>query len=148
MKKLAVNLIRTRGRFYLRLLQWLGFASAGFLVSCVKYGTPEPMYGVVENTMKFYGKVQSADSLKNITGIQLVVVPDHQWDSATTVTHSDGTYSFYYYAYEGDHLQLKLVDTDSTANGGDFENKTIDLDISGRDYNNMEKETNVLLDKK
>lgn len=148
MKKLAVNVTRTRGRFYLRLLQLLGFAGAGFLVSCVKYGTPEPMYGVVENTLHFYGKVQSADSLKNIPGIQLILVPENQWDSATNVTHADGTYSFYYYAYEGDHLQLKLVDTDSTANVGYFENKTIDLEISGRDYNNMEKETNVLLDKK
>lgn len=148
MKKFSGFWIRSRGKFYLRLLQILGFASAGFLVSCVKYGAPEPMYGVVENTIHFSGKVQSADSLKNIPGLRIRLVPESKWDSVTTTTAADGSYSVYLYAEEGETLQLKVMDKDSSMNVGDFQDQTLDLEISSRDFNNLEKETNVLLNKK
>ncbi len=148
MKKTMKSFSRIRGKFYLRLLQILGFASAGFLVSCTKYGSPEVMYGVPENTIYFSGKIQSADSLKNIPGLQVKLFPEGQWDSIHTTSATDGFYSFYLYANEGETLKLKISDTDSSLNVGSFKDTTIDLTISGRDYSNHEKETNVLLKKK
>lgn len=148
MKNTTERGMRFRRRFYLRLLQWLGFASAGFLAACDNDSPIQVMYGVPDNSIHFYGKVQSADSLKNIPGIQIRLVPEEKWDSVTTTTSSDGSYSFYYYAYEGDHLQIKFLDKDSLDNAGWFKDLSLDLEISGRDANNHEKETNVQLIKK
>jgi hypothetical protein len=150
MSRLKKHTARMQSQFYIRILQIMGIFGAGFLAACVKYGTPVPEYGVPygeQNEIRFYGNVKSEDSLKNIPGITIRLVDEYGYDSITVTTGSTGDYVLYDYAWEYDKFKLKAIDTDSAANLGLFENKTLNIEISGRDYNNAEKKVDILLNK-
>ncbi len=151
MRKIQISSARFRSRFYISILQILGIFGMGFLASCVKYGTPEAEYGIPydsQREIRFSGNVKSEDSLKNIPGIRVRVVNPLWEDSLTVTTGSSGNYVFYYWAWEGDSLDLRFLDPDSTANVGYFRDTTLHLEISGRDFNNSEREVDILLKKK
>jgi hypothetical protein len=54
----------------------------------------------------------------------------------------------YFWAWEGDTFDMRFLDTDSTANIGYFSDTTLQIEVSGRDFNNSEREVNILLKKK
>jgi hypothetical protein len=147
MKLFRKKVFKLQSKFYMRILQLMGIMGAGFLVGCFKYGAPVAEYGVEVNGIHFYGDIKSEDSLKNIPGLTVKLVFEEGWDSLVTTTNATGHFELSHYAYEGDHITMKVIDNDSLANIGYFENKTIDVEISGRDYSNAEKELNVLLKK-
>ena len=138
-----------QSKFYIRILQLLGVFGAGFLFSC-EYGYYQPDYGVPwegDHEIRFYGNVKSADSLKNIPGIQVELVDNYNDDTLVTATGPDGNYVLYHYAWEEHAFTLKFTDMDSTENLGIFQGKTYEITISGRDFNNSERETDVKLNK-
>jgi hypothetical protein len=144
---------RLHAKFYIRIFQILGLCGFGFLVSCIKNNDgPVPMYGAIPMygtpSIKFYGTIKSEDSLKNIPGLTVRLVINDGLDSLKTITNDQGQYELYEYSYEGDVLKLKVLDTDSTANLGNFKNNTLDIEVSGRDVNNMERQVDVLMNKK
>lgn len=148
MSKFSIAKARLQSRFYLHVLQILGVFGIGFLAACVKYGAPEPEYGIPweDDGVNFYGNVKSQDSLQNLSGIEVQLIdPDYQ-DTSVTVTNADGNYQIYHYTWEGQSLKLRFLDVDSLANHGLFQNKTMDIEVSGRDYNNHEKKMDALLD--
>jgi hypothetical protein len=148
MTKIRRKTAMMQSRFYIRILQLLGVFGAGFLVACAKYGAPEPEYGAPydgQREIRFSGLVQSEDSLQNLPGIKVWLVDEWGYDSAMAITNAAGEYDLYRYAYEGDKFKMKVKDTDSTANLGLFQDKTIDIEVSGRDYSNSEREVDVKL---
>jgi hypothetical protein len=153
MKSKKQSITRLKSRFYIRLLQALALCGFGFLSSCIKNGGDDQivaLYGVTpgDGSVRFYGSVKSADSLKAIPGLTVRLVSSDGWDSLQTTTNTQGQYLLYYYTYEGDILKLKVFDKDSTLNGGYFKDKLVNVTVSGRDVNNMEHNTDVLLQKK
>jgi hypothetical protein len=139
---------RCKSSVYLRILQFIGVCGAGFFMAC-KYGSPVPDYGVRVDDINFHGNIKSEDSLKNIPGLTVRLVNTGSWgDSLETHTNNSGEYSIQHAAMEGDQFKLKVFDTDSTANEGNFKNKTVPVEISGRDVNNLEHQTDVLMEKK
>lgn len=151
MSKIRKRAARLQSKFYIRILQIMGLCGAGFLVACFKYGSPQAEYGVPydeQREIRFFGTVKSEDSLKNIPAIELRMVQEYGLDSVTTTTNINGEFTLYNWAYEGGILKLKVLDKDSIANVGWFENKTVDVEISYRDFNNSERQVDVLLKKK
>jgi putative lipoprotein (rSAM/lipoprotein system) len=148
MSKLIKRTFRLQSKFYLRILQIMGICGAGLFTAC-KYGSPEAEYGVPTNDIKFFGTIKSADSLIKIPGLTVRLVRDYSWgDSLQTTTNTQGEYTFYNYAMEGDQYKIKVFDNDSSANAGDFKTKIINIEVSGRDVNNSEHQTDVLMQKK
>jgi hypothetical protein len=150
MRNFRKKTARLQSRFYIRILQILGLCGAGFLCSCTKYGSPVAEYGVPypDNQIRFYGNIQSEDSLKNLPGITVRIVNSGAGDSLETTTNVQGQYALYYYSYEGEILKLKVLDTDSAANLGYFKNEVFDIEINSRDVNNSEHQMDVFLEKK
>jgi hypothetical protein len=140
---------RFQSRFYLRILQIMGLCGAGFLASCLKYGDPEPEYGAPFDELKFHGTVKSGDSLIHIPGLSIrLLSKSYPADSLSTTTDAQGKYRLYGYAEKGEQFTLKILDTDGDSNVGHFQNKILELEISGRDISNLEKQADALLDKK
>ena len=105
------------------------------------YGVPTP-----DNIINFHGKVMSADSLKPIPGINVKVYSEYH-DTVRSATNNTGDYSVDKYAVENQKVMLVFTDTDSAQNGKFF-NKTVEVDVSFRDVNNMEHLTDITLQRK
>ncbi|MEI6765121.1 MAG: radical SAM-associated putative lipoprotein [Bacteroidota bacterium] len=135
-------------RLYLKLLGLLG---ALFFVSCDRgndgiiamYGAPVNGYKEV----RFHGTVKSADSLQVLPDLNVDFFSD-QMRILFTSTDLGGEYSFVQGVYEGEKYRLKVSDTDSVANNGQFEAKEIEIVISGRDIGDKEHKADILLKRK
>jgi len=148
MKKINTFALRFRSGSLKFMLQLLGISGFGLLMSCTKYGAPIAEYGVpyTENNINFYGKVLSEDSLKPIPGIDIKIYSEYE-DTVYGNSNTAGIYSAYKYAWENQKVKLAFSDKDGAQNGK-FIDKTIDVDVSFRDVNNMEHEADVTLQRK
>ena len=119
-------------RFIYWLLTMLGFSS---MVGCerdipVMYGTPSADYEIK-------GKVLDTDG-DPIKGIKVNVQND--WHSAFTSQGTEcqsldnGDYSVRIKTFPTDKLHLIVQDIDGVENGGEFEEKTVELDFSKIEY--------------
>jgi putative lipoprotein (rSAM/lipoprotein system) len=140
------------GNVYVRLyLKLLGLLGALFFVSCdrgndgiiAKYGAPVNDYKEV----RFHGTVKSADSLQVLPDLNVDFLSD-QMRVLFTNTDQGGEYSFVQGVFEGEKYRLKVSDTDSVANNGQFEAKEIEIVISGRDIGDKEHKADILLKRK
>lgn len=122
-------------RFIYWLLTMLGFSS---MVSCdgdIKQHAD--MYGTPSADYEIKGKVLDADG-DPIKGIKVNVQDD--WHSAFTSQGTEcqsldnGDYSVRIKTFPTDKLHLIVQDIDGAENGGEFDNKTIELDFSKIEY--------------
>ncbi len=126
---------------FVRLLSLVGF---GFLISCEKNPGPAAMYGILSNEFEFKGKVTDALTQQAVPGITVKITPGAN-DTTMAQTNPSGTYfAFRYDTYETQNFKLIFTDTDSTLNGK-YQQKTVDVTINFRDYNNLEHEENMEL---
>jgi putative lipoprotein (rSAM/lipoprotein system) len=148
MNKIKTSILRFRATALKFTLWILGVAGFGLLMSCTKYGAPVAEYGVPypDNTINFHGKVLSEDSLKPIPNINVKVFSEYE-DTVIDVTNTAGNYSAYKYAYENQNVKLVFTDKDGDQNGKFFA-KTVDVEVNFRDVNNLEHETDILLQRK
>lgn len=152
MAQINKKIILLRLRLFKSLLKILGIAGFSFLASCYDDSDIVPMYGVpmygapVDESISIYGTIKSGDSLQSIPGLDVQLVSNNGWDSLQTTSSGTGQFSFSVYAFEDDEYTLRISDVDSTDNGS-FENKEIDVIISGRDENNHEKKIDISLDR-
>lgn len=148
MNTIKTFVLRFRANSLKYILRLLGLSGFGLLMSCTKYGAPVAEYGVPwpDNGINFHGKVISHDSLIPIPNIQVKVFSEYE-DTATTSTNASGNYSAYKYSYENQVVKLKFADKDGLQNG-EFFDKTIEVDVSFRDVNNLEHQADVQLQRK
>lgn len=148
MNKIKTSILRFRASALKFMLWLLGLAGFGLLMSCAKYGAPMAEYGVPysDNSIKFHGEVTSQDSLQPIPNINVKVYSEYE-DTIQGSSNSSGQYSAYKYAYENQKVKLKFTDADGALNG-EFLSKTIEVDVSFRDVDNLEHEANVQLQRK
>jgi putative lipoprotein (rSAM/lipoprotein system) len=85
------------------------------------YGTPWADYEVK-------GKVLDADG-DPIKGIKVSLIED-QYNSQSTQSLEDGTFKVSLGTIPFDKLKLTAQDIDGAENGGEFEEKTVELDFS------------------
>jgi len=144
MKNKRIFFLKVHARLLKNFIRLLGLAGFGFLISCDKNNGPVAMYGVISSEFEFKGVVTGALTHNAIPGIEVKITPGA---NDTTVAHTSpaGTYgAFRYEAYENQNFKLIFTDTDSTLNGK-YQQKTVDVTINFRDYNNLEHEENVEL---
>ena len=148
MKKFNTFFLRFRASTLKFTLWLLGIAGFGLLMSCSKYGAPMAEYGVPypDNALDFHGKVVSADSSLPVPGIQIKVYSDYE-DTITASTNVAGDYSALKPAYENQKVMLVFSDKDGAQNGKFFD-KTVEVDVSFRDVNNLEHQADVQLQRK
>ena len=117
-------------RFIYWLLTMLGFSSIAGCEPALMYGTPSADYEIK-------GKVLDADG-DPIKGIKVNVQND--WHSAFTSQGTEcqsldnGDYSVRIKTFPTDKLHLIVQDIDGAENGGEFEEKTVELDFSKIEY--------------
>jgi putative lipoprotein (rSAM/lipoprotein system) len=148
MNTIKTFVLRFRANSLKYMLRLLGLSGFGLLMSCTKYGAPVAEYGVPwpDNGINFHGSVVSQDSLKPIPNIQVKVFCEWE-DTVYDHTNAAGTYSAIKYAYENQKVKLKFTDNDGPQNGKFFD-KAIEVDVSFRDVNNLEHQTDVQLQRK
>lgn len=91
----------------------------------VMYGTPWADYEVK-------GKVLDADG-DPIKGIKVSLIED-QYNSQSTQSLENGTFKVSLGTIPFDKLKLTAQDIDGAENGGEFEEKTVELDFSKIEY--------------
>jgi putative lipoprotein (rSAM/lipoprotein system) len=148
MIKVNQSFLRFRAKALKYVLGLLGMGGFGLLMSCAKYGAPIAEYGVPynDNFINFHGNVLSEDSLKPVPNIRIKIYSDYG-DTLRSATNGIGDYSLHKQSYENQKVTLVFTDEDSTQNGRFFP-KTVDVDVSFRDMNNLEHETDVTLQRK
>mgnify|MGYP001160691095 CR=1 FL=1 len=144
MKKHRIFLLKTNALFLKNLIRFLGLIGFGVLFSCNKINNnPIAMYGVISPDINFRGKIISEETQNPIPGISVKLTSGY-YDTVYAVTDQAGNYSAWKFATENENVKMILTDADSTLNG-EFENKTLTVVVSFRDYNNKEHEENVAL---
>lgn len=108
-------------RFIYWLLTLLGFSSLAGCEPALMYGSPSADYEVK-------GKVLDADG-DPIKGIK-VSVSENQYHSQSTQSLENGVFKVTIETIPFDKLKLTAQDIDGAENGGEFEEKTIELDFS------------------
>lgn len=115
-------------RFIYWLLTVLGFGS---LVGCER--DIPVMYGVPSADYEMKGKVLDADG-DPIKGIKIEVQTYIATPEARTIARKfsldDGTYDINVSTFPVNKLRIIAQDVDGAENGGEFEEKTIELDFS------------------
>ena len=144
-RKLVFKFRASYLKYLLRLLGLVGF---GVLASCAsKYGPPIAEYGVIaDNYINIHGTVLSEDSLKPIGNISVKLTLQAN-DTLNTQTDPQGKYSIQQYAGEGQVATLIFTDTDGNQNGSFFQKNT-NFEVSFRDLNNSEHQTDINLERK
>ncbi|MEI6123901.1 MAG: radical SAM-associated putative lipoprotein [Bacteroidota bacterium] len=148
MKSFKTAVLRFRSATLKYTLLIMGLSGFSMLISCAKYGAPMAEYGTPynENKMNFHGNVLSEDSLKPIPNIKIKIYAD--WlDTVYTTTNAQGNYSVLKDVYQNQLVKMVLQDADSTQNGS-FLSKTVELDITFRDVNNLEHLADITLQRK
>ncbi len=109
-------------KFLSKSLSILGF-------SIPMFGCDVPdMYGTPWADYEVKGKVLNADG-DPIKGIKVSLIED-QYNSQSTQSLENGEFKVKLGAIPFDKLQLTAQDIDGTENGGEFEEKTVELDFS------------------
>ena len=146
-QKIRISFFRFRALYLKYLLRLMGLAGFSMLLSCTKYGSPVVEYGILtDDYVDFHGTVVSEDSLKPVSNIN-VKLAFQLYDTLTAFTDQQGKYSIHHYAYNGETGTLIFTDTDSSQNGF-FYKKNKTFEVSFRDMNNLEHETDVQLERK
>lgn len=117
-------------RFIYWLLAVLGFGS---LVGC----EPAPMYGSPSADYEIKGKVLDADGdpIKGIkVEVQTYVAGPEPIPIIRKFSLDDGTYDASVHTFPVSKLRLVAQDVDGVENGGEFEEKTVELDFSKIEY--------------
>lgn len=144
MKNKKIFFLKAHACLLKNFIRMLGLIGFGFLISCEKNPGPVAMYGIISNEFEFRGKVTDALTQQAIPGITIKITPGAN-DTTVAQSSPSGTYgAFLYEAYENQDFKLIFTDTDSTLNGK-YQQKTLDVTINFRDYNNLEHEENVEL---
>ena len=148
MKKINTFVLRFRAASLKIMLQILGLSGFVLLMSCTKYSSHSTKHDVpyTDNTINFFGKVLAEDSLNPIPGIAIKIYSEYE-DTVYGYSNMAGIYSAYKYAWENQKVKLAFSDKDGAQNGK-FIDKTIDVDVSFRDINNLEHEASVTLQRK
>ena len=142
-----IKYLRLKAYYLKYLLKLMGLAGFSMLLSCTKYGSPVVEYGIIaDDYVDFLGTVVSEDSLKPVSNIN-VKLAFQPYDTLTAFTDQQGKYSIHHYAYNGETGTLIFTDTDSSQNGF-FYKKNKTFEVSFRDMNNLEHETDVQLERK
>ena len=105
------------------ILFLLGFS--GIFYGCMKYGMPSANFEI-------NGVVTNKETSRPIKHIQITLPTMYGEKNDTLYTNSRGEYNLKFYTNvefnsTEHHFHLKLEDIDSEENGGEFENKEIDV---------------------
>lgn len=99
----------------------------GFTIPMIGCDAPE-MYGTPWADYEVKGKVLDADG-DPIKGIKVSLIED-QYNSQSTQSLENGTFKVSLGTIPFDKLKLTAQDIDGAENGGEFEEKTVELDFS------------------
>lgn len=99
----------------------------GFTIPMFGCDAPE-MYGTPWADYEVKGKVLDADG-DPIKGIKVSLIED-QYNSQSTQSLENGTFKVSLGTIPFDKLKLTAQDIDGAENGGEFEEKTLELDFS------------------
>lgn len=99
----------------------------GFTIPMFGCDAPE-MYGTPWADYEVKGKVLDADG-DPIKGIKVSLIED-QYNSQSTQSLENGTFKVSLGTIPFDKLKLTAQDIDGADNGGEFEDKTLELDFS------------------
>ncbi len=103
----------------------------GFTIPMFGCDAPE-MYGTPWADYEVKGKVLDADG-DPIKGIKVSLIED-QYNSQSTQSLENGTFKVSLGTIPFDKLKLTAQDIDGVENGGQFEEKTVELDFSKIKY--------------
>ncbi len=103
----------------------------GFTIPMFGCDAPE-MYGTPWADYEVKGKVLDADG-DPIKGIKVSLIED-QYNSQSTQSLENGTFKVCLGTIPFDKLKLTAQDIDGAENGGEFEEKTVELDFSKIKY--------------
>ena len=103
----------------------------GFTIPMFGCDAPE-MYGTPWADYEVKGKVLDADG-DPIKGIKVSLIED-QYNSQSTQSLENGTFKVSLGTIPFDKLKLTAQDIDGAENGGEFEEKTVELDFSKIEY--------------
>lgn len=103
----------------------------GFTIPMFGCDAPE-MYGTPWADYEVKGKVLDADG-DPIKGIKVSLIED-QYNSQSTQSLENGTFKVSLGTIPFDKLKLTAQDIDGAENGGEFEEKTVELDFSKIKY--------------
>lgn len=103
----------------------------GFTIPMIGCNAPE-MYGTPWADYEVKGKVLDADG-DPIKGIKVSLIED-QYNSQSTQSLENGTFKVSLGTIPFDKLKLTAQDIDGAENGGEFEEKTVELDFSKIKY--------------
>lgn len=103
----------------------------GFTIPMFGCDAPE-MYGTPWADYEVKGKVLDADG-DPIKGIKVSLIED-QYNSQSTQSLENGSFKVSLGTIPFDKLKLTAQDIDGAENGGEFEEKTVELDFSKIEY--------------
>lgn len=103
----------------------------GFTIPMFGCDVPD-MYGTPWADYEVKGKVLDADG-EPIKGVKVSLI-ENQYYSQSTQSLENGVFKVSLQTIPFEHLQLTAEDVDGAENGGEFEDKTIELDFSKIKY--------------
>jgi len=149
MNNIKILVLKYRLMLLKRCLKFLSIAGFGFLASCTKDNSDNPiaMYGIIAGEFEYRGLVADQVTHQPVQGITVKIAAGA---NDTTFASSNSTGNYFAYrndVYENQQVRLIFVDNDSTLNG-EYKSKTVDVVISFRDINNKEHIANIDLEPK
>jgi len=144
--KINKKYLYSKRKVYYNTLKIMGLCSACFVFEAC-YGAPQDE-SLPEYNMKFSGTVKSEDSLKPIQNIKVSFTNSANNANYNTTTLNNGQYSCNTQINDKRLTwTIKTIDTDDSVNGCFHENEAIFI-ISGDEFNNNQKEIDILMKRK